>query len=85
MTERYRITRGLLAKWVERYGSRSRAASAQLLPVQLVGEARGTGAWPGEASGGIGVELPGGIRLRVEHGVEGGSLRLVLDVPGGWR
>jgi hypothetical protein len=63
--------------------------STSFVPVTVVGEPP-VPAQPGQASrqepgSAIGIELPGGIRLQVERGVDAASLRLVLSVLGSLR
>ena len=50
-----------------------------LVPVTVAAEPRG-GAAPQPAAERIEIELAGGYRVRVGSGVDGGALRLVLDV-----
>jgi transposase len=50
-----------------------------LIPVRVAPEAGGGAAAP-LAADGIEIELAGGYRVRVGNGVDGGALRVVLDV-----
>jgi transposase len=92
VARRHGISSGLLYTWRRKFGSELLASSASFVPVAVIGEP-GDAPAPGrprqgihaEPGGAIGIELPGGIRLRVERGVDAASLRLVLAVLGSVR
>ena len=86
VARRHGISSGLLYTWRRQFGPGSAPPSTSFLPVSLVADASQLkGAAPGrraEPGGTIGIELPGGICLRVERGVDAAALRLVLGVLG---
>lgn len=89
VARRHGISSGLLYTWRRKLGATVMAPSSGFVPVAVIGEQpspeqprQGTRAEPG---GAIGIELPCGIRLHVERGVDAASLRLVLSVLGSVR
>ena len=88
VARRHGISSGLLYTWRRKFGA-DLMPSTSFVPVTVVGEPP-VPAQPGQASrqepgSAIGIELPGGIRLQVERGVDAASLRLVLSVLGSLR
>ena len=88
VARRHGISSGLLYTWRRKFGAALMPAPS-FVPVTVVGEPpvpaqprQATRQEPGSA---IGIELPGGIRLHVERGVDAASLRLVLSVLGSMR
>jgi transposase len=89
VARRHGISSGLLYTWRRTFGAGLMPSSSGFVPVAVIGEPpvpeqRRHGTRP-EPGGAIGIELPGGIRLHVERGVDAASLRLVLSVLGSVR
>ena len=89
VARRHGISSGLLYTWRRKFAVDLMPSSPGFVRVAVIGEApvpvrprRGARQEPGSA---IGIELPGGIRLHVERGVDAASLRLVLSVLGSVR
>jgi transposase len=89
VARRHGISSGLLYTWRRKFGAAPMASSSDFVPVAVIGEPPAAeqqrqSSRP-ESGGAIGIELPGGIRLHVERGVDAASLRLVLSVLGSVR
>jgi transposase len=89
VARRHGISSGLLYTWRRKFGEAVMPSSTGFVPVAVIGEPpvleqSRQGTRP-ETGGAIGIELPSGIRLHVERGVDAASLRLVLSVLGSVR
>ena len=88
VARRHGISSGLLYTWRRKFGA-DLMPSASFVPVAVIGEppvpAQPRRGARQERGGAISIELPGGIRLHVDRGVDASSLRLVLSVLGSVR
>ena len=89
VARRHGISSGLLYAWRRKFEAERMPSPTNFVPVSVADEPP-IPAQPGQASrqepgSAIGIELPGGIRLHVERGVDAASLRLVLSVLGSMR
>lgn len=88
VARRHGISSSLLYTWRRKFGA-DLVPSPSFVPVAVRGEPA-VPEQPGregrqEPGGVIGIELPGGIRLHVDRGVDAAALRLVLSVLGSVR
>ncbi|MFO1058087.1 MAG: transposase [Dongiaceae bacterium] len=84
VARRYEVNTNQLFTWRKQYrdgllGSADPGGPA-LVPVRVAAEPGEPGAAPQPDAGRIEIELAGGYRVRVGTSVDGGLLRLVLDV-----
>ena len=78
VARRYDVNANQVFAWRKRYRAEATAPAAlQLVPVTVTPDRP---VEPAPASERIEIELTGGYRVRVGHGVKASALRLVLDV-----
>ena len=73
----YDVNANQVFAWRKRYRAEATAPALQLVPVRVTPDRP---VKPAPASERIEIELAGGYRVRVGHGVKASALRLVLDV-----
>lgn len=84
VARRYDVNTNQLFRWRKQYreGLLGPAAPSgpALVPVRITPEPGACAATSGDGAGRVEIELAGGYRVRIGSGVDGGLLRLVLDV-----
>ena len=80
VSRRHQITRSLIHNWRRQEAASLLGATVRFTPVTVVAEMPRAAEVPSAtpAVGRIEIELPGGVRIRVEGGVEEESLKRVL-------